>query len=147
MVTWIDARLYKKIVEVMPIPTVDAITTYKKKFLLLLRNNSPVKDNWWLPGGRIMRNENFDMAVLRQLYEETDLKGWIKRRVGVINQIFPEVHTISIYYHVEVDDDEVILNEEHREYRWVLEVPENRHPYLRKMVDDTFKILDTEFST
>lgn len=139
MVDWIDSRLYKKMVEIMPIPTVDAITTYKKKFLLLLRNNPPVKDNWWLPGGRIRLNENLDMAVLRQLYEETGLKGLIKRRVGVINQIFPEVHTISIYYHIEVDDDKVILNEEHREYLWVPELPEKSHPYLRKMIDDTLR--------
>jgi len=89
----------------MPIPTVDAITTYRKKFLLLLRNNPPVKDNWWLFGGRIMRDESLEMAVLRQLFEETGLKGIIKRRVGVLNQIFPETHTISIYFHVEVYDD------------------------------------------
>ena len=140
MIDWIDSRLYKKMVEIMPIPTVDAITTYKKKFLLLLRNNPPVKDNWWLPGGRIRRNENLDMAVLRQLYEETGLKGLIKRRVGVINQIFPEAHTISIFFHVEVDNEKVILNKEHREYKWVLELPEKSHPYLIKMVNDTLEL-------
>jgi hypothetical protein len=40
---WIEDELYRKILERMPIPTVDVIIVHKGKFLLLRRNNPPVK--------------------------------------------------------------------------------------------------------
>ncbi len=134
---WIEEKLYLKILEVMPIPTVDAVVTYKGKFLLLLRKKSPVKDVWWVPGGRVKRGESLEEAVLRKLQEETGLEGRIVRRVGVINQVFPEIHTLSVFFHVEVKDDEVKLNEEHRAYKWFSKLPKDAHPYLKTIVTQT----------
>ncbi len=134
---WIEEKLYLKIRELMPIPTVDAVVTYKGKFLLLLRNKSPVKDVWWVPGGRVKRGESLEEAALRKLYEETGLEGRIVRRVGVINQVFPEIHTISVFFHVKVKDDEVKLNEEHRSYKWFSKLPKDAHPYLKTIVTQT----------
>lgn len=134
MAVWIEEELYLKIRDVMPIPTVDAITTHKGKLLLLLRNNPPVKDVWWVPGGRIMRGESLEEAVVRKLHEETGLEGRIIRKVGVINHIFSEVHIISIFFNVEAEDDKVQLDEEHRAYKWVSKLPKNSHPYLKRMV-------------
>lgn len=118
----------------MPIPVADAITTHKSKLLLLLRNNPPLKDVWWVPSGRIMRGEFLEEAVLRKLREETGLEGRIIRRVGVINHIFPEVHIISIFFNIEAEDDKVKLNEEHRAYKWVSKIPKHSHPYLKRMI-------------
>ena len=134
MAVWIEEELYLKIRGVMPIPVVDAITTHKEKLLLMLRNNPPLKDVWWVPGGRIMRGEFLEEAVLRKLREETGLEGRIIRKVGVINHIFSEVHIISIFFNVEAEDDKVQLDEEHRAYKWVSKLPKNSHPYLKRMV-------------
>jgi colanic acid biosynthesis protein WcaH len=82
---WIEDDIYRKIVEKMPVPTVDAIIVHKGKFLLLKRNNPPVKDEWWLPGGRIRRNESFEDAVRREVLEETGLTCKTIRQVGVIS--------------------------------------------------------------
>jgi len=134
---WIEEKLYLKIREVMPIPTVDAIATHKGKFLLMLRNKAPVKGFWWVPGGRIRRGESLEEAVLRELREETGLEGRIIRRVGVINQIFPEIHTISVFFHIEVEDEKVQLNEEHSAYKWFSKLPKDAHPYLKTMITQT----------
>ena len=131
---WIDEKLYKKILEVMPIPTVDAIIVHNGKFLLLKRNNPPVKGEWWLPGGRIRKGEQLEEAVKREVREETGLECKIIRQVGVINQIFPECHTVSIYYLVKSESGDVKLNREHSGYRWVSKLPENSHPYLKTMI-------------
>jgi colanic acid biosynthesis protein WcaH len=131
---WIEDNHYKLILEKMAIPTVDAIITFEGKFLLLKRNNPPVKGEWWLPGGRVRKGEDLVEAVRREVLEETGLKCNSIRQVGVINQVFPECHTISIYYLVEVENSNVMLNEEHSDYKWVSRLPKTSHRYLKTMI-------------
>jgi len=40
---WIEDTEYQRILEQMPIPTVDAIILFQGRFLLLKRKNPPVK--------------------------------------------------------------------------------------------------------
>lgn len=132
---WIEDKYYKMILKWMPIPTVDAIITFEEKFLLLKRNNPPVKGEWWLPGGRVRKGEALEEAVRREVCEETGLVCRITRQVGVINLVFPECHTISIYYLVEVESAHVTLNDEHSDYRWVSTLPRGIHRYLKNMIE------------
>jgi colanic acid biosynthesis protein WcaH len=132
---WIEDDVYRKIVEKMPIPTVDAVIVHKGKFLLLKRNNPPVKGEWWLPGGRIRRNESFEDAVRREVLEETGLTCKTIKPVGVISQVFPECHTVSVYFLVESDNVDVKMNSEHSEYKWFTELPKNAHLYITTMIE------------
>jgi ADP-ribose pyrophosphatase YjhB (NUDIX family) len=132
---WIEDKHYKMILEWMPIPTVDAIITFEGKFLLLKRKNPPVQGEWWLPGGRVRRGEALEDAVRREVREETGLECQSIRQVGVINQIFPECHTISVYYLVDVASAHVTLNEEHSDYRWVSTLPRGSHRYVKTMIE------------
>ncbi len=131
---WIEDKYYKMILEWMPIPTVDGIITFEGKFLLLKRVNPPVKGEWWLPGGRVRKGESLEEAVRREVFEETGLECKIIRQIGVINLVFPECHTISIYYLVEAENSNVKLNEEHSDYRWVSKLPVGSHRYLNTMI-------------
>jgi ADP-ribose pyrophosphatase YjhB (NUDIX family) len=132
---WIEDKHYQRILEWMPIPTVDAIITFEGKFLLLKRKNPPVQGEWWLPGGRVRRGEALEDAVRREVREETGLECQSIRQVGVINQIFPECHTISVYYLVDVASVHVTLNEEHSDYRWVSTLPRGSHRYVKTMIE------------
>ncbi|MCZ2808087.1 MAG: NUDIX hydrolase [Candidatus Bathyarchaeota archaeon] len=123
------------VLEWMPIPTVDAIITFEGKFLLLKRKNPPVQGEWWLPGGRVRRGEALEDAVRREVREETGLECRSIRQVGVINQVFPECHTISVYYLVEVENANVTLNEEHSDYLWVSTLPKGSHRYVKTMIE------------
>jgi len=136
---WIDDECYAVIQKKMPIATVDAIIFHRGKFLLMKRNNSPVKEEWWIPGGRILKNESIEDAVKRKVFEETGLQCKIIKQLGVINQIFLECHTISIFYLVESNRTNIKLNTEHSDYKWVSELPENSHQYLRYMVEKAYK--------
>ncbi len=60
---WIEDEYYKMILEWMPIPCVDAIIAFEWKFLLLKRNNPPLKGEWWLPGDRVRKGESLEEAV------------------------------------------------------------------------------------
>ncbi|NVM57464.1 MAG: NUDIX hydrolase [Desulfobacterales bacterium] len=132
---WIEDELFEAIVEKMPIPTVDAIVVDGERFLLLKRNNPPVKGEWWLPRGRVRKGESLEEAVKREVLEETGLRVRVLRQVGVTNQVFPECHTISIYYLAEPASLAVTLNSEHSGYRWVSRLPRGSHHYLKTMIE------------
>jgi len=50
------------------------------------RKHDPFKDCWAFPGGFVDYGENPEKSVLRELEEETNLKGTLKRLVGVYGE-------------------------------------------------------------
>ena len=70
----IPQDLYDKILNTMPIICVDGIIQKGDSTLLLLRDNEPEKDNWWFPGGRVIKGETLENAVIRKVKEETGLE-------------------------------------------------------------------------
>jgi len=57
-----------------PAFTVDALIYKDDKVLLIQRGNDPFKGYWALPGGFMDMDETPEMAVLRELQEETGLE-------------------------------------------------------------------------
>jgi ADP-ribose pyrophosphatase YjhB (NUDIX family) len=58
----------------MPIASVEAVIVQDDSLLFLKRNNPPVKDQWWFPGGRVRKGETLEQSLLREVKEETGLK-------------------------------------------------------------------------
>lgn len=62
-----------------PMVTVDAVvfkrSQGKTALLLIKRKNDPFKGKWAFPGGFVDMDEELEDAVVRELYEETGLKG------------------------------------------------------------------------
>jgi 8-oxo-dGTP diphosphatase len=70
-----------------PLPSAAAFVRNKKdEILLIQRGVEPGKGKWALPSGFIEVEETPENACLRELEEETGLKGEIKRLVGVYSQ-------------------------------------------------------------
>jgi colanic acid biosynthesis protein WcaH len=114
----IEEILYNKIVEFLPILCVDALIINDDKILLLKRNLEPAKNEWWLPGGRVFKNEFLEEAVLRKVFEETGLIGKIVEQIGVSETIFFQKHTVNVSFYVLSNNKNVKLNSEHSDYRW-----------------------------
>ena len=134
MTKWIDAPFYNKIKENMPIPCVDLLVVNHGKLLLMLRNNEPAKDLWFTPGGRIYKDEKIEDTVTRVLVEETGLKPITITQVATMGHHWSNTHTVTTYYVVEVDSDEILMNEEHREIKWINSISQDLHPYLHEMI-------------
>lgn len=66
---------YIKLVKNAPLIAIDYLVIYKKKILLGKRNNRPAKGFWFVPGGRIKKNEKIDDAFIRILFEETMIES------------------------------------------------------------------------
>jgi len=135
--TRIEPKLYDKIKKSMPLPCVDLLVTHKGNLLLMLRNNEPGKDLWFTPGGRIYRNEPLEEAVKRILFEETRLKPNNITQISTMSHMWPQTHTVTTYYKVEVNTDKVKPDKQHRDHRWINRMEDGLHPYLIEMIEDT----------
>jgi ADP-ribose pyrophosphatase YjhB (NUDIX family) len=124
---WIDEPFYSKIKQIMPLPCVD---------LLVL------KGLWFTPGGRVYRGESLEAAVRRVLKEETGFEPVHINQVGVMSHVWPEVHTITVFYMVHVSSDKPEMNDEHDDYKWIRAIEDDTHPYIVNMVKKS-RIFDT----
>lgn len=131
---WIDESLFRKIRSLIPIAAVDILALHRGRLLLLLRNNDPAKDVWFTPGGRVMYGETLEAAVTRKLLEETGLKALKIGKRATMSHFYPKAHYVTTFFHVDVADDKVRLNEEHRDFKWISNMETDFHPYVKQMI-------------
>lgn len=80
--------------------TVDAVLVKGDEILLVRRGREPFQGLWALPGGFVDVGETTESACLRELLEETGLKGVIVGLLGVYSDPArdPRHHTVSVVY-------------------------------------------------
>ncbi len=82
-----------------PVPATAAVIIKKhREILLVKRSVDPQKGKWCLPGGFVEMDESPEQCCLRELKEETNLKGDIDKLVGVYlskNPIYQSVLVIG----------------------------------------------------
>ncbi len=66
-----------------PLPVVAAVLDSSRKILLVKRDRQPFKGRWCLPTGFAEAGESIEDAALRELEEETGIKGRILRLLDV----------------------------------------------------------------
>lgn len=81
-----------------PIATADCLVVNRQgEILLLKRNHPPFMKSWVLPGGHIEYGERVEMALKREVFEETGLRVKKIKLFGVYSdpRRDPRYHTIS----------------------------------------------------
>ena len=66
-----------------PLPVVSSILDSSRQILLVKRDRAPFKGQWCLPTGFAEAGESIEDAALRELHEETGIKGRISRLLDV----------------------------------------------------------------
>jgi colanic acid biosynthesis protein WcaH len=61
----LDALTFKMVIENAPLVSIDLCLIFEGQILLGKRNNEPLKDEWFTPGGRIHKNETWQNALRR----------------------------------------------------------------------------------
>jgi len=112
LMSFIQKDLYKEIIKNIPILCIDLIIMYQDQYLLVKRNESPLKGEWWVPGGRVQIGETVEATAKRKLIEELDLSfdGGLEL-VGLYEDVFSEsslgahaYQTMSIVFRVILKD-------------------------------------------
>ena len=144
----IPLALYKKFVSLMPVCCVDAVLKVGEKVFLFKRAYEPAKNKWWLIGGRILKGERLNDAVIRKIKEEISVDAKIISRVGVYENFFRVsrfgkkekrgTHNISICFLVKPKKKnfKLNLNEEYTDYRTITKIDKNLHPYVQTVLRD-----------
>ena len=129
----IPAEQYKQIIEVLPILCVDVvITNTRGEYLLIKRANEPRKGQWWVIGGRLLKGETLEEAVVRKVREETSLNVEAVYPIGyyeAVSQenpfgVAPRLHAVSLVFSTAVDDRQQIrLDDQSVDWKYSQELP------------------------
>ena len=90
--------------------------------ILIVKRSTDSKTNpgkWELPGGKVDSGESFDQALIREVYEETNLKINLDHVVGVCEQNLPLIRAVHIVMSGKIVDGYLNLSSEHEGYAWV----------------------------
>ena len=69
---------FTNLIETAPLVSIDLIIRGESGYLLGMRNNQPAKGNWFVPGGRIFKNETISHAIKRISTKEIGVEVGIK---------------------------------------------------------------------
>lgn len=90
--------------------------------ILIIKRSTDSKTNpgkWELPGGKVDQGESFDHALIREVYEETNLNISLDHVAGVCEQNLPLIRAVHIVMWGKTIDGELNLSDEHEGYAWV----------------------------
>ena len=75
---------------------------------------------WDNPGGRLEIGESPEEGLVREALEETGLRVEVIRPVAVFSKVIEEMdkHFITLVYLCRYVEGEVVLSDEHTQYRW-----------------------------
>ncbi len=131
MVKSLDSETFAHIVEHTPLIAIDLIIKDSKGRVLLGRRvNAPAKDYWFVPGGRIYKNETISEAFSRIFFTETGSKLLIDNAkfIGVYEHFYEDsfydenisTHYVVLGYEINYDFSINILPEtQHNTYKIV----------------------------
>ncbi len=139
--------LFKLAIEHLPLFAMDMLVINKQHEILLgKRVNSPAKGYWFVPGGRVFKNEQLADAFKRISKSELgiELPYHKAKLLGLYDHFYPDsiisesisTHYINATHVVEVDVSLFELpSAQHTEYRWIalneLETDSSVHQYSK----------------
>lgn len=133
----LDTDDFKFIVKHTNLFAIDIIIKYKEKILVARRNNPPARNYYFVPGGRVFKDEPIKAALKRILLSEI---GFSKtevdfKLVGIFDHIYPDnvfaemefgTHYIVTAVLIDLTDTFTpTLDDQHEKFEWlsIKEIP------------------------
>tara|TARA_R110002050_G_scaffold242271_6_gene378664 strand:+ start:16424 stop:16894 length:471 start_codon:yes stop_codon:yes gene_type:complete len=129
---WLSADCFKQIIECTPLVSVDLIVRNSNGEVLLgQRMNQPAKGFWFVPGGRILKNEALSGAFLRlteaelgQSFEITSARYHGLYEHFYSDSVFgdqPDTHYVVNAFELIIDAVLELPKTQHNKYQWLSE--------------------------
>jgi len=129
---WLDTKDFEHIVRLTPLVSIDLIVRSPDgRVLVGRRKNAPAKDIYFVPGGRITKNETLAAAFKRLTQMELGREEKIEnaRFRGVYEHIYGDnrlgkegfgTHYVVLAYQLNLDHQPQLVNDrQHSEFRWM----------------------------
>ena len=114
---WLPDETFKSIIQHTPLISIDLIVRNEQGHVLLgKRVNAPAKGYWFVPGGRVRKNETLDDAFVRLVREELGIESGVTRAdakfLGVFEHFYDDnvfddevsTHYIVLAYELKIED-------------------------------------------
>lgn len=130
---WLPDETFKSVIQHTPLISIDLIVRNEQGEVLLgKRVNAPAKGYWFVPGGRVRKNETLDDAFVRLVREELGIESGITRAdakfLGVFEHFYDDcvfgegvtTHYIVMAYCVILKKSNLsqFSLSQHNSYRW-----------------------------
>tara|TARA_Y100001956_G_C4128924_1_gene192244 strand:+ start:685 stop:1131 length:447 start_codon:yes stop_codon:yes gene_type:complete len=127
---YLDKQTFTTVIDSTPLVSIDLLVENSQGQVLLgLRSNRPAQGFWFVPGGRIRKNEKLDDAFERLCKEELgiELTRNQAEHLGPFEHFYDDfvfgeevsTHYVVLGYKVVVDIDISSLpQKQHGQYRW-----------------------------
>jgi len=127
---FLDNKTFENIIDSTPLISIDlAVKNKQGQALFGLRTNRPALNYWFVPGGRIQKNESMQVAFSRLCLDELGLSFLIENAqfIGPFEHFYQDsvfgeeisTHYVVLAYAITVDETELSLPaEQHSEYQW-----------------------------
>ena len=128
MGTHLPEEDYRRVVESVPILCVDLIIKRDGRALLVRRTNQPLKGEWWVPGGRVRKDETIFEAARRKAWDEVGMVLLGIECIGIYEDNYPissmgvPMHCVSVILTAN-GIGKVKLNSEADEFMWNTMLP------------------------
>jgi ADP-ribose pyrophosphatase YjhB (NUDIX family) len=86
---------------------VGAVVLYANRALLIQRASGRNVGDWMIPGGFIEAHETIDVAVVRELKEETGITAEVEGLIGVRNQVYDAENSAYFIFLLQASDDRI----------------------------------------
>jgi colanic acid biosynthesis protein WcaH len=138
----IPENLYHEILRNIPIACVDIVIISNGCALLVKRKEPPAKNQWWIPGGRVLKGETLRDAARRKALEEVGIDCHVGPIIETSETIFPDgpsgipIHSVNscfLLYPIEdASKIQVVLDDNHDDCKWVRLIPEGLDAYVTR---------------
>jgi colanic acid biosynthesis protein WcaH len=135
---------FKTIIEYAPLISIDLVIYDKQgKVLLGYRNNRPAQGDWFVPGGRIQKDETMSAAFKRLTMNELGAEFSLEQAelIGPFEHFYTDnvtgddfsTHYIALGYRLVIDETQLKLpTEQHCKYVWMSVEALLAHPDVHK---------------
>jgi colanic acid biosynthesis protein WcaH len=149
---------FARIIKAVPLVSIDLVLRdAQQRVLLGRRRNRPAQDWWFVPGGRIRKNEPIQAAFRRIAQAELGIVITSARLLGVFDHMYPDnyfgieglgTHYVVIACEARFDAGlQLRIDEQHAELRWwpveellsSAQVHDNTKRYFREDGENGFR--------
>jgi colanic acid biosynthesis protein WcaH len=140
----IPEETWRTVVRHVPIVSVDLVVRHDGGVVLGKRTNAPGRGEWFVPGGRVRKDERLDAAIHRVAREELGVDVDIERRLGVYEHLWeesefddvPTKHYLANGVVVRPREASLTLDDQHAALRVFRPPFPDLHPYVETYLRD-----------